>query len=293
MTAGRPTGLINTVGILTKPRFDSVTPTLQELVTWLRGRGKDVILDPKSAALIGEPPTHRKTQIALLCDLILVLGGDGTMLNAARLSEERSVPIMGVNMGGLGFLTEVTVENLFPSLDRIFAGEYVLDERVMLRGRIDRHGEHVAQGTVLNDIVVSKGNLARMIELEIKIDGQFVTNLRGDGLIVSTPTGSTAYSLSAGGPIIEPSVEALILTPISPHTLSHRPLVISSTVELEVTLTSHDEGAMTTFDGQVGIAVGHGDTLLVKASEYKSQLVRFPEKSYYEVLRKKLRWGNA
>ena len=159
-----------------------------------------------------------------MADVLVVLGGDGTMLNAARLAEERGIPILGVNMGGLGFLTEVSVDQLYPTLLKVFANEYHLDERLMLKTRIDRHGEHVAQATVLNDVVISKGTLARMIEIQISIEGQFVTRLRGDGLIISTPTGSTAYSLSAGGPIINPAVHALILTPVCPHTLTHRPL---------------------------------------------------------------------
>jgi NAD+ kinase len=284
---------MKTVGILTKPKFPDVKHIVKELATWLREHGKDVLLDAKSAALLGESVTHKKTEIATRADMILVLGGDGTMLNAARLVEERSVPILGVNMGGLGFLTEVTLDHLYPSLERIFAGDCFLEERLMLRARIDRHGEHVAQATVLNDVVVSKGTLARMIEVQITINGQFVTSLRGDGLILSTPTGSTAYSLSAGGPIMHPSVQALMLTPICPHTLTHRPLVIPSAVTLEVTLTSKDEGAMTTFDGQVGVAMTQGDTVLVSATDRITRLIRFPDRTYFDVLRRKLKWGDG
>jgi NAD+ kinase len=284
---------VKTIGILTKPKFPDVKHILKELVTWLREHGKEVVLDVKTAGLLGEPGAHRKTQIATLADMILVLGGDGTMLNAARLVEERSVPILGVNMGGLGFLTEVTLDHLYPALERVFAKDFFLEERLMLRARIDRHGEHVAQSTVLNDVVVGKGTLARMIEVQITINGQFVTSLRGDGLIISTATGSTAYSLSAGGPIIHPSVPALILTPICPHTLTHRPLLIPNTVSLEVTLTSKDEGAMTTFDGQVGVAMTQGDTVIVNASDHTTNLIRFPDRTYYDVLRRKLKWGDG
>lgn len=196
-------------------------------------------------------------------------------------------------MGGLGFLTEVRLENLYPSLERVFANDFVLDERLMLKTHVHRHGETVARGVVLNDVVISKGTLARMIELKIAIQGQFVTNLRGDGLIVSTPTGSTAYSLSAGGPIINPAVQSLILTPICPHTLTHRPLIVPGNVEVEVTLTSKDDGAMATLDGQVGIAMTQGDTVVVQTSEHRTRLIRFPESHYYEVLREKLKWGDA
>lgn len=284
---------MKTIGILTKPKFPDVRHILKDLVVWLRERGKEVAFDDKTASLIGEQSTAKKTQIATMSDMVLVLGGDGTILSAARLVEEHSVPILGVNMGGLGFLTEVTVDQLYPSLERVFAGEFTLEERLMLRAQIHRHGEHVAQATVLNDVVVNKGTLARMIEVQIAIDGRFVTSLRGDGLIVSTATGSTAYSLSAGGPIVAPSVQALILTPISPHTLTHRPLLIPSNAALEVTLISKDEGAMTTFDGQVGVAITQGDTIAVSASEHATRLIRFPDRTYYDVLRMKLKWGDG
>ena len=280
------------VGILTKPKLPEDKSTLHDVVTWLRARSIDVILDTTSASLLGEQGGYQKTQLASKADVLLVLGGDGTMLNAARLAEERSIPILGVNMGGLGFLTEVRLENLYPSLERVFANDFVLDERLMLRTHIHRHGETVAQGVVLNDVVISKGTLARMIELKIAIQGRFVTNLRGDGLIVSSPTGSTAYSLSAGGPIIDPAVQSLILTPICPHTLTHRPLIVPGNVEIEVTLTSKDDGAMATLDGQVGVAITQGDTVVIQTSEHRTRLIRFPESNYYDVLREKLKWGD-
>lgn len=280
------------VGILTKPKLPGNKSTLHDVVTWLRARSIDVILDTTSASLLGEQGGYQKTQLASKADVLLVLGGDGTMLNAARLAGERSIPILGVNMGGLGFLTEVRLENLYPSLERVFANDFVLDERLMLRTHIHRHGETVAQGVVLNDVVISKGTLARMIELKIAIQGRFVTNLRGDGLIVSSPTGSTAYSLSAGGPIIDPAVQSLILTPICPHTLTHRPLIVPGNAEIDVTLTSKDDGAMTTLDGQVGVAITQGDSIVIQTSEHRTRLIRFPESNYYDVLREKLKWGD-
>ncbi len=284
---------MKTIGILTKPKFPDVKRIVKDLVAWLRERKTDPLFDSTTAALLGEPATAQKAQIAALSDMVLVLGGDGTMLNAARLVSERAVPILGVNMGGLGFLTEVSLEQLYPALERVFAHEFSLDERLMLQASIHRHGEDVARATVLNDVVVSKGTLARMIEIQITVDGQFVTSLRGDGVIVSTPTGSTAYSLSSGGPIMHPSVQALILTPICPHTLTHRPLLIPSYVTVEVTLTSRDEGAMTTFDGQVVVSITQGDTVTIRASDHRTQLIRFPDRTYYEVLRKKLKWGDG
>ena len=281
------------VGILTKPKFPEVKRTLQDVVGWLRDRNIDVALDHTSAILLGEQGGYQNLQLASKADVLLVLGGDGTMLNAARIAGERSIPILGVNMGGLGFLTEVRLENLYPSLERVFANDFVLDERLMLRTHIHRHGETVSQGVVLNDVVISKGTLARMIELRIAIQGRFVTNLRSDGLIVSSPTGSTAYSLSAGGPIIDPAVQSLILTPVCPHTLTHRPLIVPGNVKIELTLTSKDDGAMATLDGQVGVAIAQGDKVAIQISEHRTGLIRFPESNYYDVLREKLKWGDG
>jgi len=281
------------VGILTKPKFPEDKSPLQDVVAWLRTRNIDVILDTTSASLLGEQGGFQKPQLASKADVLLVLGGDGTMLNAARLAGERGIPILGVNMGGLGFLTEVRLENLYPSLERVFANDFVLDERLMLRTYIHQQGETVAQGVVLNDVVISKGTLARMIELKIAIQGRFVTNLRGDGLIVSSPTGSTAYSLSAGGPIIDPAVQSLILTPVCPHTLTHRPLIVPGNAEIEVTLTSKDNGAMATLDGQEGVTITQGDTVVIQTSEHRTRLIRFPESNYYDLLREKLKWGDG
>ncbi len=281
------------IGILAKPKFPEIKSTLQDVIAWLRARSIDVILDQTAAMLLGEQGGYQNAQLASKADVLLVLGGDGTMLNAARLAAERGIPILGVNMGGLGFLTEVRLENLFPSLERVFANDFVLDERLMLRTNILRHGETVAQGVVLNDVVIGKGTLAHMIELKIAIQGRFVTNLRGDGLIVSSPTGSTAYSLSAGGPIIDPAVQSLILTSISPHTLTHRPLIVPGNVKIDVTLTSKDDGAMATLDGQMGVAITQGDTIMIQTSEHRTRLIRFPESNYYDVLREKLKWGDG
>ncbi|TKB73656.1 MAG: NAD(+) kinase [Nitrospira sp.] len=281
------------IGILTKPKFPEVKGTLRDVVAWLRARNINVILGETSATLLGELDGYQDAQLSNKADVLLVLGGDGTMLNAARLAAERSIPILGVNMGGLGFLTEVRLENLYPSLERVFANDYVLDERLMLQTHIHRDGETIAQGVVLNDVVISKGTLARMIELRIEIEGRFVTNLRSDGLIVSSPTGSTAYSLSAGGPIIDPAVQSLILTPVCPHTLTHRPLIVPGKDKIDLTLTSKDDGAMATLDGQVGVSITQGDTVTIQTSENRTRLIRFPESNYYDVLREKLKWGDG
>ncbi|HSE58917.1 MAG TPA: NAD(+)/NADH kinase [Nitrospiraceae bacterium] len=281
------------IGILTKPKFPDVAQTLHELCLWLRHRQKDVLLESSTAALIDECQPFDRPTIAREADMIIVLGGDGTMLGAARLVAARNPPILGVNMGGLGFLTEVTVDHLFDALERVFRDDFTIDERLMLSATMKRAGEVVMQSTALNDVVISKGTLARMIETQVGISGQFVTNLRGDGLIVSTPTGSTGYALSAGGPIVSPAAAAFMLAPICPHTLTHRPLIVPSTVIISISLSSKDAGAMVTLDGQEGMAMQKGDVVIVTASDHRTHLIRFPERTYYETLRLKLKWGDG
>ena len=281
------------IGILVKAKAPDTIALLKELLPWLRARGKDPLLDPSIAALVGETaPSHRK-DLAALADMLVVLGGDGTMLAAARLVEDRPIPILGINAGGLGFLTAVTRDELFTALEQVFANAFTEEERLMLRSRIIRMGQQVAAAAMLNDMALSKGALSHMVQLEISIDGQFVTGLRGDGLIISTPTGSTAYSMAAGGPILNPAVHALILTPICPHTLTNRPIVIPQEAHVAVTLVSNDEGAMVTFDGQAGIALQPRDLIEVRASENKTRLIRFADRTYYDMLRKKLKWGES
>jgi NAD+ kinase len=280
------------IGIIVKSESPDAQALLKELAPWLRAHGKEPMLDPPTAALAGEAASYPKKDIATLADMLVVLGGDGTMLAAARLVEDRPIPILGVNAGGLGFLTAVTRDEAFTALEHVFSRAFAEEERLMLRTRVVRRGEEIIAASALNDAMVSKG-ASHMVQLEISINGQFVTRLRGDGLIVSTPTGSTAYSMAAGGPILNPSVHALILTPICPHTLTNRPIVIPQDVLVEVVLVSRDHGATATFDGQVGIALQPGDTVEIRASENKARLIRFPDRSYYDMLSKKLKWGES
>lgn len=280
------------IGVLTKPQIPDIHPLLEKLLTWLERRQKTVLVGSSSGDYFHEGAQPIDEQIAAEADLVLVLGGDGTMLRAARLVEERSVPILGVNLGGLGFLTESTIEALYESLEKVFAQEFYVDHRLRLEAHLRHQSGEQQQRTALNDAVISKGTSGRMITTSILIDKQFVTKLRGDGLIIASPTGSTAYSMSAGGPILEPSLEALVLTPISPHTLTHRPLLVPSQVPLEITLTSH-EGGTVTFDGQIGISLEHEDTITISASPHRTRLIRFPDRTYYDVLRNKLKWGDV
>lgn len=283
------------IGIVAKTQYHDTRGILEKLIPWLEQQEKEVFMDADTASVLKQPEqpqrVYKKSKIPALVDAILVLGGDGTLLSVARLVEGRDIPIIGVNLGGLGFLTEVTLEEIYTTLDKLFKNEFVPDPRLILKAHVHRQGEHVAQSYCLNDTVVSKGTQAKMIQLEIFINRQFVTSLRGDGLIVATPTGSTAYSLSAGGPIVNPSVEALILTPVCPHTLTNRPVVVPAQARLEVVLKSREEGAMVTFDGQVGFTLRHEDVVEIEAAEHKIVLARAPDRNYYEILRTKLKWG--
>jgi NAD+ kinase len=224
-------------------------------------------------------------------DLLLVLGGDGTLLSVARLIGARDVPILGVNLGGLGFLTEVTLEELYPILDAVLQGIYEVTHRILLTATVHRQGERIAEYVALNDAVINKGVLARMIELETYIDGQYVTTFRADGLILSTPTGSTAYCLAAGGPIVYPTLRALVLTPICPHTLTLRPLVIPDAAKVEIVQGVTNENAYLTLDGQVGFTLRHRDVIRVVRSDHTITLLKAPGKDYFKILRTKLKWG--
>jgi NAD+ kinase len=223
--------------------------------------------------------------------LLIVLGGDGTLLSAARLAAERKVPILAVNLGGLGFLSTVSQDELYSILEEIFSGKHRVSERVMLESEIVRAGAVIRKQIALNDAVLNKAALARIMDLELRVDGEYVTTYKADGLILSTPTGSTAYSLAAGGPIVYPIVEAFVVTPICPHTLTNRPLVIPDSATIEVDFKAEDDAVFLTLDGQVGIELMRGDHIRVRKAAEKLLLVRPAKKTYYQILRSKLKWG--
>ncbi|MGD9851238.1 MAG: NAD(+)/NADH kinase [Nitrospirales bacterium] len=281
-----------TFGIITKPFLPDISRILDQVQRWVHEQGKATIVDNENANGIPNKPSPTRLRIEAEADLLIVLGGDGTMLSGARLVERRSLPILGVNMGGLGFLTETTFEDLPKALTKIVAGEFQLDTRLMLHVELHREGKVIETYSALNDMVISKGHLARMIATKVWVDQAFMTNLRGDGLLVATPTGSTAYSLSAGGPILDPRLEVLLINPICPHTLSHRPFLASSQAPVTIELTS-PEGAMATIDGQIGTEMSQGDMVKIRASPHRTQLIRFPDRNYFEVLRSKLKWGDG
>lgn len=282
---------MNKIGIIAKPHSAAAKNILKKLVPWLKEREKEVFLDKDTSPLIGESSSCTRPEIPKMVDMIIVMGGDGTFLSVARLVNDNDVPLFGVNVGGLGFLTEVTREEFFPTLERIFAGDFIIDERLKLITKVYRRGEKIAEYTAVNDIVINKGAMARIIDLEAFVDGKRVTTYKADGLIVSTPTGSTAYSLAAEGPILYPTIRALILNPICPHTLTDRPLVVPDNAKIEITLISKNEDVYLTIDGQVGFDLQYQDRLLVTKSNKRVKMILSPEKNYFEVLRKKLKWG--
>ncbi len=278
------------IGIIGKSGRPEPAEIAKGILTWLRERDAEVFVDMETSQPLGIKG-YLRSEIPQLVDLVLVLGGDGTMLSVARLVCEKGIPILGINLGGLGFITEVQRTEVYQALERVFSGQYIIEERLMLNASVVRHGERITGYTTLNDVVINKGALARIIELETSVNNRYVTTFRSDGLIVSTPTGSTAYCLSAGGPILFPTIESIVLIPICPHTLTNRPIVLPDTVSIEITLRSLVEDVFLTLDGQVGFSLRQNDTVIVEKSPYKTRLLIPFERDFFEVLRTKLRWG--
>jgi NAD+ kinase len=285
--------MIKTVGIISRPRREDIARVVPPLVKWLQAHGAEVACDSETGDCL-EPPAvqmRKREELPGCTDLLIVLGGDGTLLSAARLAAQRKVPILAVNLGGLGFLTTVSQDELYSILEEIFSGKHRVSERVMLEAEIVRAGGVARRQIALNDAVLNKGALARIMDLELRVDGEYVTTYKADGLILSTPTGSTAYSLAAGGPIVYPIVEAFVVTPICPHTLTNRPLVIPDSATIEVDFKAGDEAVFLTLDGQIGIELARGDRIRVHKAAEKLLLVRPAKKTYYQILRNKLKLG--
>lgn len=282
------------IGIISRPRGSNLVAVVPPLLEWLKKRGLHVAYDEEtSGSLPGLPKGINREQVADQSQLLIVLGGDGTLLAAARVAAPRDIPILPINMGSLGFLTSFTQSEFYPALEETLAGRYEVSERVMLHAELEREGKVVENQSVLNEVVINKGTLARMIELELTIDGDFVCRYRADGLIVASPTGSTAYSLSAGGPIVHPSVESFIITPICPHTLSDRPVVVRDSSKIEIQLSGNTESVFLTLDGQKGIPMQDSDRVHVSRAKELLKLIQPPKKSYFEILRSTLKWGEG
>ena len=278
-------------GIIIKRNKPEALSLARDIVGWLSARGVKVFVEKEVAEQIGHPDHIDRDGIPSRADLLIVLGGDGTLLSVARLSRVESIPVLGINLGGLGFLTEISKEETFPVLEKIIAGDFETEQRLMLKATILRQGEIIGESTVLNDIVINKGVLARIIDMETYIDGTYLTTFKADGLILATPTGSTAYSLAAGGPIVYPSLNSIIVNPICPHTITNRPLVVPDTATVKIILKTADQNVHITLDGQVGMPLQGGDVVEAHKAPGHIQLIRSPYKTYFELLRTKLRWG--
>jgi len=279
------------IGVIVKSQHPMSRDALSGVKDWLTARGIEVLLDAAMAKIVGASSDMTPQEVVAQADMVVVMGGDGTLLAVARLIGERDIPILGVNFGGLGFLTDITFEELYPTLEAILAGDFRTEERFKIDIDLVRGGKVVETHTGLNDVVINRGHLARMLNLKISVDDIFVTNYRADGLIISTPTGSTAYSLAAAGPIIYPTTEAIVLAPICPHNLTNRPIVLPDKVSVQVALNTREEDVMVTVDGQVGFPLYHGDQIAVRKSLSKTTIVQSFKKNYYQVLREKLGWG--
>jgi NAD+ kinase len=290
-------GSIARVGVVAKSHLRAATPHLVEIGAWLEARGVEPVFETATAALMPPGPGRRVSDKATLVsevDMVVVLGGDGTLLSVADAigAAGSGIPMLGINFGSLGFLTEVTLPELYPSLESALSERANIENRMMLQSTTLRAGAAFAEHLALNDVVITKGARSRMIDLSVSVNGEFVTRVKADGLIVATPTGSTAYNLAAGGPIVQPNMDALLLTPIAPHTLTNRPIVIpaDSAVRVQPLMEDRDEVHIT-FDGQAGFQLQTDDDIRICRAEQVLRLIRPSTRSYFEVLREKLKWG--
>jgi len=279
------------IGIFAKRHHKDAIGLAEEVVAWLVKRKIEIFVDEPLAKAMSGVKGYPGQAIPPLVDMVVVLGGDGTLLSVARLIGDLRTPILGVNLGSLGFLTEITRAELFPILEQVVKGKFTVSERMRLLAIIRRDGKEVARYRVLNDVVINKGALARIIDMEAWIDDAYLTTFKSDGLIVSTPTGSTGYNLAAGGPIIYPGNHCHVLSPICPHTLTNRPIVVSDEAMIRIQVKSKDEDVVLTADGQEGMPLQCGDVVELRKSNHCTLLIKSPNKDYFEVLRTKLRWG--
>jgi NAD+ kinase len=279
------------VAIVSKPGRPELSNVLPELCTWLQRRGIAVVVDRESQAYCRWDHVRERRELGTEHpELALVLGGDGTLLSAARAVSQAGTLILGINLGTLGFLTERPLADLYPALEAIEKGEYIVDSRAMLSCSLARDGGLVATHRALNDVVVSKSAISRLNYFELLVDLEFVSSYKADALIVATPTGSTAYSLGAGGPILKPDVDAFVITPVSPHGLTHRPVVVRDSVEIEIRVKTGNEEGYLSLDGQVGMPLRDRDAVRCVKAEHPAKLLRF-QQTFFEVLRTKLKWG--
>jgi NAD+ kinase len=282
---------IRRIGIIAKPKLTTVSTVVHQLIEWCAGRQIQTLLDKDTAPFVDQTDGLERYDLVAASDLIVVLGGDGTLLSVARVLDSHSVPILAVNFGSLGFLTEITLEEMFATLENVLAGKATTQARMMIDVSVLREGRCFEEYRALNDAVLTKGALARIIDIDVNIDDQFVATYKADGLIVSTPTGSTAYALSAGGPIVYPTLGAMLVTPIASHTLTFRALVVPDGVTIEMGLKATQESVYLTVDGQIGLALKGEDRIRVRQSAIALELVESSNKNFFDILRRKLKWG--
>jgi NAD+ kinase len=287
---------ITRVGLTAKRGLEAASGLMAELAGWLEARGVRAVFETETAKLAGVPPgrpTVAREDLPKECDLLVVLGGDGTLIGmAGRIARAGTdVPILGVNFGSLGFLTEITLPELYPSLEAALEGRATIETRMMLAARTSREDQRFADHIVLNDIVITKGALSRILEISVAVGDAPVMRVRADGLIVATPTGSTAYNLAAGGPIVHPAVDAMVLTPIAPHTLTNRPLVLPASSDVHMRPIMDGNEVFVTFDGQAGFPLQPGDLVSVRRAPRPLRIIKSAQRTYYDVLREKLKWG--
>jgi NAD+ kinase len=292
MGGARQAAPIRSVGLCLKPDASAAAEVARRIDKWLAERGVRVILDAEAGRWLHREGFAR-SYVAAHADLLVALGGDGTLLSVAREAGTRPVPILGVNLGTLGFLAEVAPDDLQAALETVFAGEHRFVPRMRFEVRAEREGETLLEALALNDAVITRGEVARMLDIETLTDGSPMATYRGDGLIAATPTGSTAYSLSAGGPILLPEIDAFLITPICPHTLTQRPVVLPRTSRVEMSVLPREGIGQLHVDGRASCPLEHGDRVLVSCSEHPARFVISPLRSRFDVLRAKLHWGTA
>jgi len=283
---------VKRVGLVAKPDAVEAKRVVLTLLDWLGARGLSVVLEKETAGLAAGTAvaSASKSDLPAQVDAVIVLGGDGTLLSMARAIGDLGVPILGINLGGLGFLTATTLDELLPAMEALLAGAMAVEERMMLSARLVRGSQTIGEYVALNDVVITKSAMSRIIDLAVSVGGRHATSYRADGLIISTPTGSTAYNLSTGGPILFPTMDAVVLTPIAPHTLSNRPIVLPGGERIDVTLRA-DQEVMLTMDGQVGVPLRERDRVEVGKARARIRLLRFDQRDFFSVLRTKLKWG--
>lgn len=285
--------MTNCIAIVVKPHASEVAGITKMIIEYLEGEGKEVLLEERTSSVIDSPSCVSHDEIREKADLLIVLGGDGTLISTNRIISGKNIPILGINLGRLGFLTETKVDEALETVKKVLSGNYKYDNRMKLTSEIYEGKKSVFETEVMNDIVINKGALARIIDIEVSIDGQFVNLYRADGLIVSTPSGSTAYTLAAGGPIVYPTLNSIIITPICPHSLTHRPIVIHDDSEIKIRVLNDAEKVYLTYDGQIGRKMTLSEEIFIRKSPQPIKLIISQKRNYFALLKEKLGWGST